>query len=183
MPSKKKIAYALGIVFAVLCLNSLNIAMPTTIKVKDAVTGQPAAGAYVVSYLAIRDIPFGNDGGQSLSRIAVTNDKGEAYFDWDCTWVFFNGFQDYNSRILVYKPKHAPHIVMGAFNIRYALVVLANPKKQEIGLSDYNSNLEKKSRELDSFMSQLSRVYVGNSLFNDLAKAYESERAAHRLNP
>jgi hypothetical protein len=175
MPFKKKLTYVVGILFALVFLSGINIAMPTTIKVKDAETGKPASGAHVVTYLAIRGGFHNFDDGQSLSQGAITNDQGEAHFGLDFTWVFLNRFQDYNSRIVVYKPQHAPHIAMDAFDIHSALVTYAEPKNLEFTLNLYSLNPNKKNNEMTSLQSQFGYMCTKKEVCRKFKEAFYIE--------
>jgi hypothetical protein len=175
MSFKKKFAYVAGTLAVLVFLSGINIAMPTTIKVKDAETGKPVSGAHVVTYLAIRGGLHNFDDGQSLSQGAITNDQGEAHFGLDFTWVFLNRFQDYNSRIVVYKPQHAPHIVMDAFNLHSALVTYAEPKNLEFTLNPYSLDNKNKYFEINSINSQLSRICTNREACRKLNEAFSVE--------
>jgi hypothetical protein len=175
MSFKKKFAYVAGTLAVLVLLSGINIALPTTIKVTYAADGKPVPDASVVSYLAIRGGFHNFDGGQSLSRTVKTDAQGNAVFGLDFTWVFLNSFQDYNSRILVYKPNHAPHIAMGAFNLNYALVTYAEPKNLEFNIKPYSLDNAKKRDEMDSVYSQLGRVCTNKEACRELIKAFSAE--------
>jgi hypothetical protein len=175
MSFKKKFAYVAGTIAVLVFLSGINIALPTTIKVTYAADGKPVPDAFVVSYLAIRGGFHNFDSGQSLSQGAKTNDLGEAHFGLDFTWVFLNRFQDYKSRILIYKPQNAPHIAMDAFNIRYALVNYADLKKTEFTLKTYSLNVNEKYNEISSVQSQFGSICTKREVCSKLIEAFKVE--------
>ena len=168
MPSKKQVAITAAVLTAVVCLLSVNVAAPMTIKVIDGVTGKPAAGAYVITYLAIREGFHNRDGGQSLSRIATTDEAGEARFGWHFTWELFQSFDEQLSSLLVFKRERAPYARKNAFDVRFRGMTVATSRNQEITLLPYDLGGESKSNILGGFMFYIYLISSHEAIFEKL---------------
>jgi hypothetical protein len=176
MSFKKMFAYVAGTIAVLVLLSGINIALPTTIKVTYAADGKPVPDAFVVSYLAIRGGFHNFVGGQSLSRVTKTNVQGEAVFGLDFTWVFMNSFQDYKSKILVYKPFYAPAILMEAFDISRPIVTIASPKVEAFSVKPHNIDPVKKSDSIINFGFEVRAIQTEKNFRSGLNEAFYTER-------
>jgi hypothetical protein len=164
MPSRSnKLAIWGGIALLTICALSINIALPMTVRVVDDKTGQPIEGAFVVSYLAIRHLPHNFDDGKSVIQEAVTDVNGDAKLKLSVSWILVNGFQDYNSRLLTYKPGYAPNAVLNPFNIIKVFASYATIATSEIRLTHFANDASSRQDQMGSFASQISTVCTKKS--------------------
>jgi hypothetical protein len=154
----EKLALWGSIALLVICALSVNIALPMTVQIVDEKTGQPIEGAFVVSYLAIRHLPHNFDDGKSVIQEAVSDANGDAKFKLSVSWIFVNGFQDYNSKILVFKPGFAPKITMNAFNVTRVFMSFASIKTKDIQLARFTEDSVERKKQLDSLAGELTFI-------------------------
>lgn len=161
MPSRSnKLAIWGGIALLTTCALSINIALPMTVRVVDDKTGQPIEGAFVVSYLAIRHLPHNFDDGKSVIQEAVTDVNGDAKLKLSVSWILVNGFQDYNSKLLVFKPKAGFNITTAPFHIIRIFTSFASLKTDEIRVARFAEDPVDRKNRLDSLASELVTVCI-----------------------
>jgi hypothetical protein len=147
-----------GIALLTVCALSVNVALPMTVRVVDDKTSQPIEGAFVVSYLAIRHLPHDFDDGKSVIQEAVTDANGEAKFKLSVSWIFVNGFQDYSSKLLVFKPGADPNITQAPFHIIRIFTSFASLKTNEIKVSLFTEDTVDRKNKLASLAGELVAI-------------------------
>jgi hypothetical protein len=159
MPSRsKQLAICGGIALLTICALSINVALPMTVRVVDDKTSHPIEGAFVVSYLAIRHLPHNFDDGKSVIQEAVTDANGDAKFKLSVSWIFVNGFQDYSSKLLVFKSGIDPNSTDSPFHIIRIFTSFASLKTNEIRVSRSTEDIVDRKNRLGSLAGVLVQI-------------------------
>jgi hypothetical protein len=159
MPSRSnKLAIWGSIALLTVCALSINIALPMTVRVVDDKTGQPIEGAFVVSYLAIRHPLHNFDDGKSVIQESVTDVNGDAKLQLSVSWIFVNRFQDYKSKLLIFKPNTGFNITNAPFHIVRVFASFATLETKEIRVSQSIKSPNDTQSKLEPLASELVMV-------------------------